>query len=137
MQNYIRHILLPSIVGCIIFAGTCLLKPDDVLRMPQGIPWDKIVHFGMFFVLSAVSLFHYSRLHNGKFSMKRWIFWGFVLPVMYGAIIELMQKYFFVSRSAEWGDFIADALGSITALIISLFLYDKRCKKEKKTIFAE
>ena len=64
--------------------------------------------------------------------MARWIFWGFVLPVIYGGAIELMQKFFFVSRSAEWADFIADMLGSGTALIIALFLYNKFRSKEKQ-----
>ena len=131
MNNYLRHILLPIVVGLIIFAGTCLLNSTDVPQMPQGIQWDKIAHFGMFFALSAVCLFDYYRLHNGNPNMKKWIFWGFVLPVIYGGVIELMQKYFFPSRSAEWGDFIADVLGSMTALAIALFLYKKSRKSEK------
>ena len=131
MNNYLRHILLPAVVGAVIFVGTCLINPNDVPNMPQGIQWDKIVHFGMFFVLSAVSLFDYYRLHNGKPRLLRWILWGFVVPVMYGAIIELMQKYIFQSRSAELADFIADVLGSLTALLIALFLYKKVRTPEK------
>lgn len=132
MNSYLRHILLPAIVGLVIFTVTCLISSNDVPDLPKIVAWDKIVHFGMFFLLSAVALFDYFRLHQGKPKMSRWIFWGFVLPVIYGGIIELMQKYFFVSRSAEWGDFIADILGSGTALIIALFLYNKFRSKEKQ-----
>ncbi len=132
MSNYLRHILLPAFVGLVIFTVTCLISSNDVPNLPQIVAWDKIVHFGMFFGLSVVSLFHYYRLHNGKPNMARWIFWGFVLPVIYGGAIELMQKFFFVSRSAEWADFIADMLGSGTALIIALFLYNKFRSKEKQ-----
>ena len=64
--------------------------------------------------------------------MSRWVFWGFILPVIYGAAIELMQKYFFSSRSAELADFLADLLGSLTAWLIALFLYKKNRKQEKK-----
>ena len=132
MSNYLRHILLPAFVGFIIFTVTCLISSSDVPDLPQIIAWDKIAHFGMFFVLSAVSLFDYYRLHNGKPKMSRWIFWGFVLPVIYGGAIELLQEYFFQSRSAEMADFIADVLGSLTALLIALFLYKRFQKQEKK-----
>ena len=132
MNNYLRHILLPVFVGFLIFTVTCLISSDDVPQLPQIIAWDKIAHFGMFFVLSAVSLFDYYRLHSSRPRMSRWVFWGFVLPVIYGAVIELMQKYFFSSRSAELADFLADLLGSLTAWLIALFLYKKNRKQEKK-----
>ena len=132
MNNYFRHILLPVFVGFLIFTVTCLISSDDVPQLPQIIAWDKVAHFGMFFVLSAVSLFDYYRLHSSRPRMSRWVFWGFVLPVIYGAVIELMQKYFFSSRSAELADFLADFLGSLTAWFIALFLYKKIRKQEKK-----
>ena len=132
MNNYLRHILLPFFVGFLIFTVTCLIRSEDVPQLPQLVAWDKIAHFGMFFVLSSVSLFDYYRLHNGRPGIIRWVFWGFVLPVIYGAAIELMQKYFFSSRSAELADFLADLLGSLTAWLIALFLYKKNRKQEKK-----
>ncbi|MDO5664439.1 MAG: VanZ family protein [Bacteroidia bacterium] len=132
MNNYLRYILLPAFVGFLIFTVTCLISSDNVPRLPQIIPWDKVAHFGMFFVLSAVSLFDYFRLHNGKPKIKRWIFWGVILPIIYGAAIELMQKYIFRSRSAEMADFIANVLGSLAAFFIALFLYKKFQKREKK-----
>lgn len=136
MNNYLRHILLPAFVGLLIFTVTCLISSDDVPKLPQVVPWDKIAHFGMFFVLSAVALFDYFRLHNGKPRMGRWIFWGVILPIIYGAGIELMQKYIFRSRSAEMADFIADALGSLAAFLIVLFLY-KKSENAKKGYLCE
>lgn len=94
--------------------------------MPEGIPWDKLVHFGMFFFLSAVSLFDYYRLHKRKPPTFRWIFWGFIIPILYGGAIELLQKYFFASRSAEWGDWIADILGSLVATLLAIIFFKKR-----------
>lgn len=132
MRSSFRYIILPTVVVLLIFVATCLLSPSDVPDLPSILPWDKLVHFGMFFVLSAISLFDYYRLHAGKPSVIRWIFWGFVVPVCYGGAIELMQKYFFRSRSAELNDFIADILGSAVALVIALFWYKKNLNKEKK-----
>lgn len=133
MVRYLRHIFLPLLISFVIFIGTCLWGARNVPDLPQSIPWDKIAHFGMFFVLSAISLIDYYRLHDGNPRMSRWIFWGFVVPVIYGAAIELLQKYFFTTRSAEWADWIADILGSLAALMIAI-IYLRRKETAKKNI---
>ncbi|HBG42865.1 MAG TPA: hypothetical protein DDZ96_05180 [Porphyromonadaceae bacterium] len=126
MKLYCRHILLPLFVGLIIFVGTCLLGSDDIPDMPNDIPWDKLAHFGMFFLLSAVCLWDYFRLYNGKPSKRKWIFWGFLIPVLYGGAIELLQHYVFTQRSGEWGDFAADVIGSMTATVLAIILIRKK-----------
>ncbi|WP_294078851.1 VanZ family protein [Proteiniphilum sp. UBA5384] len=133
MKILLRYTLLPLLTGLIIFIVTCLVTPSQLPVMPEGIAWDKVVHFSMFFFLSAVSLVDYYRMHKGKPSMCRWLFWGFLIPVIYGGIIELLQKYFFASRSAEWGDWIADMLGSITATFI-VIIFLKKHRYSKKNI---
>ena len=117
-----KYLLLPLAVILLIFYATCLLTPNDVPDMPDGIAWDKIVHFGMFFTLSAVSLFAYYKIRNGKPKMGWWLFWGFLMPVIYGGVIELLQKYVFTYRGAEWVDFIANTLGSLVACVLVIFL---------------
>lgn len=135
MNTNFRYTFLTILVSFVIFVGTCLIKPSQVPDLPSGLPWDKIVHFGMFFLLSAVSLIDYYRLHKGKPPMSRWIFWGFVVPALYGGVIELLQLYAFSSRSGEWSDWIADILGSLTAtVIIILFLRKREFTKKKITL---
>lgn len=136
MKKYLRYIILPIMIGLLIFTATCLVQTDDIPQLPGTFAWDKLVHFGMFFLLSFVNFIDYYKLYNGKPQLFKWIFWGFVLPVIYGGIIEILQEYFF-SRSGEWGDFIADFLGSLTAMLIILFLYFNYWKKGKKTIFVK
>ncbi|MDD4632950.1 MAG: VanZ family protein [Proteiniphilum sp.] len=126
MKLLLRYTFLPLITGFIIFIATCLISPAQVPDMPERIPWDKLVHFGMFFFLSVVSLIDYYRMHKGNPSAFRWIGWGFLVPVLYGGVIELLQKYFFASRSAEWGDWIADILGSLAATILIIISFRKR-----------
>ncbi|MDD3788871.1 MAG: VanZ family protein [Petrimonas sp.] len=133
MKRYLRHLLLPAVVGMVIFVGTCLLTPDEMPEMPNAVPWDKLVHFGMFFTLSVICYFDYYRLHDGDVKIKRWIFWCFAIPVIYGGGIELLQKYVFTARSAEWGDFIADVLGSLAATVLAIS-YLNRQRKLKKNI---
>ena len=63
--------------------------------------------------------------HNGNPPFIRWMGWGFLLPALYGGAIELIQKYFTEVRSAEWGDWIADVLGSLCATLIVIILIRK------------
>lgn len=132
MNTLLRYTFLPLLVSFIIFIGTCLLQPSHVPDMPAGLPWDKLVHFGMFFLLSAVTLIDYYRLHHGNPHPRRWIFWGFLAPVVYGGIIELLQLYAFSSRSAEWADWIADILGSLVATLLVIIFFKKRENARKK-----
>lgn len=133
MKLLLRYTFLPLITGLIIFIATCLVSPSQVPDMPGDVPWDKLVHFGMFFFLSAVSLIDYYRMHQGNPPVFRWILWGFPVPVFYGGVIELLQKYFFASRSAEWSDWIADILGSLTAVIVIIIFIRKR-RNDRKNI---
>lgn len=131
MKILLRYTFLPLLTGLIIFIATCLISPSQMPGMPEDIQWDKLVHFGMFFFLSAVSLIDYHRMHRGNPPIYRWVFWGFFVPVFYGGVIELLQKYFFASRSAEWGDWIADIVGSLAATLIVIIFFKKRRYSEK------
>ncbi len=122
MNSLLRYTLLPLLIGFLIFIGTCLISSDSIPSMPDVVAWDKIAHFGMFFVLSAVIMFDYYLMHKKSPSSLKWIFWGFIVPVFYGGLIELLQKYFFASRSAEWGDWIADIAGSLAATLLAIVL---------------
>ncbi|MDR1517512.1 MAG: VanZ family protein [Dysgonamonadaceae bacterium] len=131
MLNYLRHILLPLFVGFLIFVVTCLWNGNNIPNLPSGIPWDKVVHFGMFFTLSAVCYFDYYLMHKGKLNKWRWLFWCFLLPMIYGAVVEWLQDNYIPSRSGDRYDFYADTLGSFVATVIA-FIYLAKKKKAKK-----
>ncbi|MDR0422304.1 MAG: VanZ family protein [Proteiniphilum sp.] len=124
MKSLFRYIFLPLLTVLLIFVATCLISPSG--NMPEGLPWDKLAHFGMFFFLSAISLIDYHRMCEGNPPVLRWIFWGFFVPALYGGGIELLQKYFFSLRSAEWGDWIADILGSLAATLLVIIFFRRR-----------
>ena len=126
MNSLFRYSILPLILGLLIFIATCLITSNSIPSMPEDIQWDKIAHFGMFFLLSAVIMYDYYRMHNKSPSRTRWIFWGLIVPVFYGGLIELLQKYFFASRGAEWGDWIADIAGSLIATLLALVFLKKK-----------
>lgn len=66
-----------------------------------GLPYaDKLVHFGIFFVLSAT-------LHKAFALPGRW---SFLLLACYGLLIEVVQSYL-PGRGSDIYDWLADSLG--------------------------
>lgn len=75
--------------------------------------FDKLVHFVFYATLSFLIYYEGFRATNNRLSL----FWVLVFPVAYGGLIELIQGAMVSPRSAEWGDFVADALGSILVVL--------------------
>ncbi len=127
MRSSLRYVVLPAFVALIIFYMTCLVNVDSIPGSRRLLQYDKLAHFCMFFGLSAVVYFDYYRLHKGNPSKYRWLFFGLVIPVLYGGVIEIVQEHFF-SRSGDWMDFVADFLGSLSATALA-FVYLKTRRK--------
>jgi len=99
--------------------------PAIELPKVEVISADKVIHMGVFALLTAlcyISLIHIEK--QNMFSAKP-LMWSFIICVLYGASDEIHQ-YFVPNRSAEAGDWIADVLGVIIAvLLIKYFLQNK------------
>lgn len=76
--------------------------------------FDKWVHAGVFFTL--VSLLGVAV--NAHQQNKNLFYLYFILSVMYGGLLELMQAKVFSERSADWYDMIANSFGCLTALLL-------------------
>ena len=127
MSSYILYTLIPAIVALVIFYLTCIVNVDSIPGSDSLLQYDKIAHFGMFFVLSSAIYYDYYRLHLGKPNKFKWIIYGLIVPVVYGGLIEIVQDNFF-GRSGEVMDFVADALGSLAATALA-FLFIKMKRK--------
>ena len=83
-----------------------VLSLIPVGSVPEGIVfWDKAQHFIEFFVLTITGCFGYPRNING-------IMIGLLI---YGASIEMAQKYLTLTRSGDILDLFADGLGILVA----------------------
>lgn len=51
------------------------------------------------------------------------VFWGLVVSILYGGMIEIIQGTEFVSRSTEFSDFISNSVGSFIGWILFLIIY--------------
>ena len=121
MRSYLRYTLIPAIVALLIFYLTCIINVDEIPASEQLFQYDKLAHFGMFFVLSAAIYYDYYRFHKKNPNKIRWVFFGLIVPVVYGGLIEIVQSNFF-NRTGDLKDFAADSLGSLIATAVA-FLY--------------
>src|SRR5687768_558721 len=87
------------------------LPPEQVVRAPRV--WDKLAHFIIYFLLALLL----GTALMLSFPRRRRIpVWVLLIGFAYGAIDELVQP--FVRREATLNDWVADALGVWTAVLI-------------------
>ena len=113
-KNNIYILLILSVFWAIMIFVLCILPPGNFhsVRIPY---FDKIAHFGIFFVQSLLlSLFFNFRTRKSYIQI---IFLSTLLAFVYGGLIEILQSKFF-NRSGEFLDLIADILGAFSGAII-------------------
>jgi VanZ family protein len=79
--------------------------------------FDKWVHASIFFILASLCFITVIK----KKESAGYVALYFLLCVIYGGLLEIMQAKFFSNRSADWQDFVANTFGSL----IALFLFRK------------
>lgn len=123
IKRILRYIWPPAIVAIIIFYLCCLIPSNDIpdVGLSFFIPADKIVHFLMFFGLSSVASFNYILYKKGKIIILKLIAFAIFVPIIYGGVIEILQQKYFPPRSGDWYDFLADTLGVLASIPLSLW----------------
>lgn len=91
--------------GCMLVVMALSLMPAEVPMPSTG--WDKSNHFLAFFVLTLLGGVAYP----GRTAL---VLTGLLA---YGGLIEVLQS-FTPSRSAEWGDLLADAVGLLLGWMV-------------------
>ncbi len=106
-------LILTVLWSIIIFIG-CTMPPALIPKW--NIPhFDKVAHFGFFFVQSVLIslLFYYQTGKSFLLLIFISTFWAFV----YGGTIELLQGAFF-NRTADVYDLCADILGGLFGAMV-------------------
>ena len=79
--------------------------------------FDKLVHFGMFFMLTVLFCLPFLK-SSANISSITSTFNRVVLGViLYGIIMEFVQKYFTLGRSFDLIDILFDGLGTVAGLV--------------------
>lgn len=128
MKVPFRHYPISLLLGIVIIYLSCFKPPKNSL---EEIPnMDKVVHFSMYCCFSLLVWFEYLRFHH--FGKKRLLYcgllFGFIIPALLGASMELVQKYLTTYRAFEWGDILANTSGAFVASLFAAFYIIKYCK---------
>ncbi|MEX1189655.1 MAG: VanZ family protein [Bacteroidia bacterium] len=107
----IRYVL-PAMCWTIIVTILTLLPGKDLPEV-NIINFDKIAHFGVFFLLSLL----YLRWKKFGPALNVSQFLIVLIIIAYGGLIELVQGAFYTDRFADIYDFIANSCGAATAAL--------------------
>jgi VanZ family protein len=82
-----------------------------------AIPYfDKIVHFGMYFVMMTVIIIE----HRKNISNLLNLFLLALIPLSYGILMEILQLTLTSTRSGDFYDVLADAGGVLASVLLWL-----------------
>lgn len=125
--GFYNRLLLP-LIGWLIFCTVLLTIPGDSL---PGDNWlniphlDKYIHIFLFSVMTILMsrwlLKKGIPYHQGKLYI---IICG-LLALAYGIGMEYVQKYWVPLRSFDYTDIIADGVGALLGVVITVFYYLK------------
>ncbi len=122
MLTFFRSYWKPLLWSVVIFR-MCTASSSDIPRVSWlNIPHkDKIVHFGMYFILCFLLVNAFLRLDVWRDRTIK-VFWvALSLSVVYGGIIEVLQHLFFVGRSGDVYDFYANTFGALCGMVAFVF----------------
>lgn len=108
-----------SLLLCTVAILAATLYPTSKSLSIDIFEYDKIGHFLMFLIWT----FFYGVYRAIKKDKKPNLLVLFLIGCFYGLLIELLQHFLPTNRSPELLDFVADALGSLVAIIVLHFSF--------------
>ena len=97
----------------------CAIPGHDIphISFLELLEFDKFVHAGLFFVLMLLMTRGFSLLEDKVLLKNNSKLIAVIICIFYGGALELMQAAFFVERSADIYDFIANSFGAVMGLL--------------------
>ena len=116
-----------SILLALLIMYLSLISSEKFERVPfLNIPFlDKIVHFGMYFLLMSAIIF----VNRKTLESTRRLFIISLIPLLYGIMIEVLQSMLTVNRSGSFYDVVFNTSGIYVSILIWLSI--KPFKKKR------
>ena len=111
-----------AIIVLVIYLS--FFKPPSIDTEIVKIPHiDKIMHMGMYFVMSGMLWVEFLRNHrnNRRPMYKAWI-GALVCPILFSGAVELFQECLTDYRGGDWLDFAANTTGALLATILIRYI---------------
>jgi VanZ family protein len=113
---------IPSIIWVFVIAVGSFIPSSTI---PSLVVSDKWIHF-VFYAIFSFLLFLSSLSNTNKSHtvLSRWTY-VFIIGVIVGVLVEIIQHSFISGRHGEWMDIAANSSGLVFALIISEIIKSK------------
>lgn len=105
-------------IALVWYLSIWFVLPEQV-ELPSINFLDKWTHFVMYGGTCSVIWIEYLR-HHRQLDWENIFFWAWLIPVLMGGLIELVQAYCTTNRSGEWLDWLADGVGVTLAIGVGL-----------------
>ena len=121
MTQILKKYPLSLVCLALIWYLSVWFLPPDYIELPSINFMDKWTHFVMYGGTCSVIWIEYLRSHQ-RMEWRKLFLFAWLLPVIMGGIIEIVQEQCTATRSGEWLDFAADAVGCTLAIAIGLLV---------------
>ncbi len=111
-----------TIFWALLIAGLSFM-PGSNFPKTQITNIDLVVHFTFYCVFNFLLIVGNLRQSQFLFARNNPITVALMVSIPFGGLVEVIQGTEFVSRSAEFADFIANSVGSLIGLILFLIIY--------------
>lgn len=107
------------IPAVLVAAGIAILSLMEQTHAPRVVVNDKLMHGFMYAVLGISLILPLLKLPtaNEKSPITNYMI-VFLTTMMYGVLMEALQRFCTLTRSGEMADIYADALGALLALLL-------------------
>jgi len=112
IKQYYKSIIIGLLITWLSLSGSKTMVPGRMLDIPYI---DKMGHFAMYAFFSAVLLLDSCRWQLNR----RFIYPLMLIPLLFGAIMEIMQMTLTTSRKAETFDLLANIGGVLSGLLLA------------------
>ncbi len=119
---------LPAIAWFIISVVLLVIPGNDLPHSDLfDIPFfDKYVHLTMFFLLTSLFALPFLFSFEATGWVYRWLITIAGLVILYGILMEFVQKYLVTGRSFDVNDIFIDSVGSLLAYVSARQFYAKK-----------
>jgi VanZ family protein len=121
IKQYYKSIIIGLLILWLSLSGSKSLVPGRMLNIPYI---DKMGHFAMYAFFSAMLLMDSCRWQTER----RFNYLILLIPLFFGALMEIMQMTLTTSRKAETIDLVAN-IGGITAGILLAHIVKKMIER--------
>lgn len=124
LKKNIYSIIVALVILFLSFTGAETFEKLPVPHIPH---LDKLVHLGMYFTFMLALIFENRAILT---SLKKYFILS-IIPVFFGAVIEILQSLLTRTRTGDFFDACFNAIGVMMAIFIWLF-FKKLQKSEVK-----